>query len=86
MWKSKRDLLDRIEHLAYENAQLKKRIGELEDDNNRKYSRIGNLLKDNVRLIAVNAYLANMAGKKPATRRVDDCGDEIKTQFDKGKR
>ena len=86
MWKSKRDLLDRIEHLAYENAQLKKRIGELEDDNNRKYSRIGNLLKDNVRLIAVNAYLANMAGKKPATRRVDDKGDEVKTQFDKGKR
>lgn len=86
MWKSKRALLDRIEQLVYEIAQLKKRIGELEDDNSRKHSKIGNLIKDNGRLIAVNAYLANMAGKKPATRRVDDKGDEVKTQFDKGKR
>ena len=70
------------EDLLATQAELSSVKAELDDakaEAVRKYAKIGKLLADNCRLIRVNEYIANQAGRHPSGRRFDAKGNELRS-------
>lgn len=72
------DTREQTDRVAEELAKAKdkinsqsKRIAAMDEELKSKYMKIGNLMRDNSRLLSINAYLAGMAGKRPAVSRID---------------